>query len=83
VQATGVSGTNLEVLGVQKVKFQLFAEQDVMEFTYNNFIFCPLQISVAGIFGMDFLQKLGAEISLPANRLTIDGCSFRLTLQNL
>jgi hypothetical protein len=77
VQARGVSGTNLEVLRIQTVKFQLFAEQDVMKFTHD-FVVCPLQIGVAGIHGMDFFQKVCAQISLPANRFTIDGCSFRL-----
>jgi hypothetical protein len=42
------------------------------------FIVCPLQISVAGILGMDFLREVGAEIRLPAGPLTISGCRFRL-----
>jgi hypothetical protein len=77
VQARGISGTNLETLRLQNIKFQTTNDSQTMTFIHA-FVVCPLVIGVAGIFGMDFLQKVGAEISLPTGLLTINDCHFRL-----
>jgi hypothetical protein len=70
VQARGVSGTNLEILGVQDVKFTIGFPSGGMAFIHP-FVVCPLEICSAGILGLDFLQRVGAEISLTDNSLTI------------
>jgi hypothetical protein len=70
LQARGVSGTNLEILGVQEVKFTIGFPTGSMTFIHS-FMVCPLEICSAGILGLDFLQRVGAEISLTDNSLTI------------
>jgi ABC-type xylose transport system substrate-binding protein len=44
----------------------------------HTFLVSPLIRSVSGILGMDFLQRVGAEISLTAQLLCIGHCSFPL-----
>jgi hypothetical protein len=44
----------------------------------HAFIVCPLVIDSTGILGMDFFHKVGAEISLTAGLLSVNGCHFRL-----
>jgi hypothetical protein len=70
VQARGVSGTSLEILGVQDVKFTIGFPTGSMTFI-QSFMVCPLEICSAGILDLDFLQRVGAEISLSDNSLTI------------
>jgi hypothetical protein len=77
VQARGVTGTQLEVLGEQKVEFVLRNKNYCMTFTHT-FVVSPLRCCSSGILGMDFLQQVGAEISLTAQLLYIDRPSFPL-----
>jgi hypothetical protein len=63
MQARGVSGTKLEILGVQNVKFIMRSPLGSMTFMHS-FVVCPLDICSAGILGLDFLQRVGAEIGL-------------------
>ena len=76
VQARGVSGTNLKILGVQEVKFKIKSSTGSMTFIHP-FVVCPLEICSAGILGLDFLQRVGAEISLTDNLLTLRNQRFR------
>jgi hypothetical protein len=77
VQASGVSGTNLEILGLQNIEFRITNEDSKMTFV-QAFVVCPLVIDSTGILGMDFLHKVGAEISLTTSLLSVNGCHFRL-----
>ena len=77
VQARGVSGTNLKILGVQEVKFKIKSSTGSMTFIHP-FVVCPLEICSAGILGLDFLQRVGAEISLTDNLLTLRNQRFAL-----
>lgn len=52
MQARGVSGTQLDILGVQDVKFRIGTEGNSMTFVHP-FIVSPLEICSAGILGMD------------------------------
>jgi hypothetical protein len=70
VQARGVSGMKLEILGVQNVKFIVRSQLGSKTFIHS-FVVCPLEVCRAGILGLDFLQKVGAGISLTDNLLTI------------
>jgi hypothetical protein len=77
VQARGVTGTQLEILGLQKVEFNLGNKDYYMTFEHT-FVVSPLVRGRSGILGMDFLQRVGAEISLTAQLLTIGRRSFPL-----
>ena len=77
VQARGVTGTRLEILGEQKVEFVLRNENHCMTFTHT-FVVSPLRRCSSGILGMDFLRQVGAEISLTTQSLCIDRYSFPL-----
>ena len=77
VQARGVTGTQLEVLGEQEIEFVLRNNETCRHFVHT-FIVSPLIRGSSGILGMDFLQRVGAEISLTAQLLTIGHHSFPL-----
>ena len=77
VQARGVTGTQLEILGEQEVEFILKDGNDWMSFK-DKFVISPLGRCSSGILGMDFLQRVGAEISLTTQSLCIDHYSFPL-----
>jgi hypothetical protein len=78
VQARGVTGTELQILGEQTFEFELRNEDLSMVLTHT-FIVSPLKRCSSGILGMDFLQSVGAEISLTSRSLIMDRCSFPLT----
>jgi hypothetical protein len=82
VQARGVSGTKLEILGVQNIKFIMRSPLGSMTFIHS-FVVCPLDICSAGFLGLDFLQRVGAGISLTNNSLTIHTQQFPLSSAGL
>jgi len=82
VQARGVTCTQLDILGEQEVKFILRNSDNYMEFVHT-FVVSPLKRCSSGILGMDFLQRVGAEISLTSRSLCIGHCSFPLRGQEL
>jgi predicted aspartyl protease len=82
VQARGVSGTNLKILGVQEIEFNIGFPTGSMTFIHP-FVVCPLEICSAGILGLDFLQRVGAEISLTDNSLTIQHQRISLESESL
>jgi hypothetical protein len=45
----------------------------------HTFVISPLETCSSGIVGLDFLQRVGAEISLTARSLTIGDHSFPLS----
>jgi hypothetical protein len=77
VQARGVSGTRLDVSGKQEVEFTIRTKQKCM--TLHTFVVSPLDICSTDILGLDFLQRVGAEISLTSRSLTIDNHLFPLS----
>ena len=77
VQARGITGTQLDILGEQKVKFILQSNRGQKLFEHT-FILSLLGRCSSGILGMDFLQRVGAEISLTAQLLYIGRHSFPL-----
>jgi hypothetical protein len=80
VQARGVTGTQLDIAGEQTVTFGLRGNSEYMTFTHT-FVVSPLRRRSSGILGMDFLQRVGAEISLTAHSLFIGHRSFPLKSQ--
>jgi len=80
VQARGITGTQLEVLGEQQVEFTVRSQDYYMTFVHT-FIVSRLELSSSGILGTDFLQQVGAEISLTAQLLNIGRCSFPLRVR--
>jgi len=76
VQARGVTGTKLDILE-QKVQFNFRSSNGDITFVHT-FVVSPLKRCSFGILGMDFLQRVGAEISLTAQVLYIDRYSFPL-----
>jgi hypothetical protein len=80
VQAMGVTGTQLEIIGEQKVEFTLRHKDEAMTFVHTVIV-SPLTRCSSGILGMDFLQQVGAEISLTTQLLHIGHCSFPLSGQ--
>ena len=77
VQARGVTDTQLEIIGEQKIEFKLKTRDQNVSFVHT-FIVSPLERCSSGILGMDFLQSVGAEISLTAELLHVGRCSFPL-----
>jgi len=77
VTARGVTGTELEVLGEQEVTFSMKGQGCCLTFKHT-FVVSPLEHCSSGILGMDFLQRVGAEISLTAQSLTIGHYTFPL-----
>jgi hypothetical protein len=78
IQARGVTGTRLDILGEQLVEFTIRHEDYFVIFTHT-FVVSPLKRCSSGILGMDFLQRVGAEISLTSRSLIIDSYSFPWT----
>jgi hypothetical protein len=56
LHARGVSGTNLEILGVQEVKFTIGFLNESMASIHLFRVF-PLEICSAGILGLDFCSE--------------------------
>ena len=79
VQARGVTGTQLDILGEQ-VEFDIKSRDGYVTFGHI-FIFCPLTRCRSSILGMDFLQRVGAEISLTSQELVIDQHTFQFVDQ--
>ena len=61
----------------KNVEFNLRSSNGDITFVHT-FVVSPLKRCSSGIFGMDFLQRVGAEISLTAQLLYIDRYSFPL-----
>ena len=78
VQARGVTGTELEILGEQLVEFTI-RHNDYLVILKHTFIVSPLRCCISGILGMDFLQRVGAEVSLTSRSLNLNHYSFPLT----
>ena len=77
VQARGVTGTQLKIIGEQEIEFKLKTRGQYVNFVHT-FIVSPLERCSSGILSMDFLQSVGAEISLTAQSLHVGGYSFPL-----
>ena len=77
VRASGITGTQLEVLGEQEVEFTLRNQEYSGSFVHT-FLVSPVKPCSSGILGMDFLQRVGAEIILTAQLLHIGHHSFPL-----
>ena len=77
VQSRRVTGTTLDILGEQEVEFNLRSTNGDITFVHT-FVVSPLKRCSSDILGMDFLQRVGAEISLTAQVLYIDRYSFPL-----
>jgi len=77
VKARGVTDTILEVLGEQDVEF-IIINQDCCLIFKHTFIVSPLEHCSSGNLGMDFLQHVGAEISLTTQSLNIGHYTFPL-----
>jgi hypothetical protein len=77
VQARGVTGTKLDILGEQELEFDLRSNNGDITFIHK-FVVRPLKRCSSGILGMDFLQRVGAEVSLTDQSLYIDRYSFPL-----
>jgi hypothetical protein len=75
VQARGVTGTQLDILGEQKLEFTLRNKDGYMTFIHT-FMVSPLKRCSCGLLGMDFLQQVGAKINLTAQVLYIGHYSF-------
>jgi len=82
VQARGVTGTQLDILGEQEVEFALCNNDGLVTFVHT-FVVSPLKRCSSGILGMDFLHRVGAEISLTAHSLYMGRYSFPLRGQEL
>jgi len=77
VKARGITGTQLDVKGEQKIEFFIRNQDDYMTFDHT-FIVSRLKRSSSGILDMDFVQQVGAEISLTSQSLNICSHSFPL-----
>jgi len=82
VQARGVTGTQLDILGEQEVRYNLRSNDGYMT-CVHTFVVSHLKRCSSGILGMDFLQRVGAEISLTAQLLCIGRYSLPLKGQEL
>ena len=80
VQARGITGTELDILGEQEIEFKLYGKEGHMNFVHT-FVVSPLKRCSSGILGMDFLQRVGAGISLTTQSLRIGQMSFPLKSQ--
>ena len=77
VKARDVTGMKLEILGEQEVEF-IVRDRDYYLTFKHTFIVSPLKHCSSGILGMDFLQQVGAEISLTTQSLNIGRYTFPL-----
>ena len=80
VQTRGITGTQLDILGEQEIKFKLYDKGEHTTFVHT-FVVSPLKRCSSGILGMDFLQRVGAGISLTSQSLRIGQMSFPLKSQ--
>ena len=64
----GVTGEAMDVVGQQLVSFTLGGQG-----LNHSFLVCPLPTETAGLLGMDFFLKFGAEISFKDRILTWSG----------
>jgi len=80
VQARGITGTELDILGEQDIEFKLYGKGEHLKFVHT-FVVSPLKCCSSGILGMDFLQWVGAGISLTTQSLRIGQMSFPLKSQ--
>jgi hypothetical protein len=62
----GVTGEDLDIRGQQQVSFTLGGQR-----LDHLFLVCPIPTETAGLLGMDFFEKLGAEISFEKRTLTL------------
>jgi len=62
-KARGITGTQLKILGEQEVSFDIKLGNSSLTFEHT-FVISPIKRCSPGILGMDFLQRVGAEISL-------------------
>ena len=76
VQARGLTGTQLEILGEQEIEF--IRNEDYYMTFVHTFMIGLLRRCSSGILGMDFLQQVGAEISLITQLLNIGRYYFPL-----
>jgi len=77
IKAKGVTGTQLKILGEQEVTFDIKLGDISLTFVHT-FVVSPLKRCSSAILGMDFLQRVGAEISLTTQSLNIGRYSFPL-----
>ena len=63
----GVTGEDLDGRGQQQVSFTLGGQR-----LDHLFLVCPLPTETPGLLGMDFFEKLGAEVSFKRT-LTLSG----------
>jgi len=80
VQARVITGTQLDILGEQEINFKLYDKGEHMNFVHT-FVVSPLKRCSSDILGMDFLQRVGAGISLTTQSLRIGQLSFPLKNQ--
>jgi hypothetical protein len=78
VQASGVTGTQLDVSGEQTIEFTVRHKDHYMT-PMHTFLASLLKRCSSGILGLDFLQQVAAEISLTTRSLIIDRYCFPLT----
>jgi len=76
VKSRGVTGTQLKALGEQEIEFVL-RDKDYYMTLFPMFIVSHMKRCSSGILGMDFLEQVGAEISLTIQSLYIGCYSFR------
>ena len=77
IKARGVTGTQLNIIGEQEVTFNIKPGSTSLTFIHT-FVVSPLKRCSPGILGMDFLQRVGAEISLTTQSLNTGRYSFPL-----
>ncbi len=78
IQVRGVTGTQLEIYEEQLVEFTIRHKDYYVTFEHT-FVVSPLKCCSSGIIGMDFLQRVGAEVSLTSRSLNLSHYSFPLT----
>ena len=64
IKARGITGTQLKILGEQEVTFDIKLGNTSLVTFVHTFVVSPIKRCSPGILGMDFLQRVGAEISL-------------------
>jgi len=74
VKARGVTGTQLKIIE-QKFEFTVRDQGYFMTFVHTVIV-SPMNRCSSGIFDMDFLLQVGAEISLTSQSLNIGRYSF-------
>lgn len=77
MQARDVTDTRLEILG-ERVEFSIKSCDGHIKFVHT-FVVCSLTRCSSGILCMDFLQQVGAGISLTSHSLSMDCHTFPFT----